>query len=210
MPLYVVALTDTALEPFIALDREWRSMRLPGGVFAVCERRDSPPPLTDDELRAQHNLVIELASRVDALLPVRFGACLGKTALMTLVREHIGEITQGLDEVRGRVQMTIRLLGDRPSQPAVVASTGRDYLEQRRRAASPLLPAAGRALLKALHALVARERQEPGAGRLLATVYHLVAASDIPAYQQTAHRLRSSAILVTGPWPPFAFTPQIW
>ncbi|HJR58848.1 MAG TPA: GvpL/GvpF family gas vesicle protein [Vicinamibacterales bacterium] len=208
MPLYVLALTDTAFEKQTAGRPILHSLDL-GGFYAICERRRAAPALDDERLREQHGLVLEIASAVRAILPVRFGALMDKRELVTFARDHDAEIRLGLDDVRDRVQMTIRIVGRRPPAPAARTGTGREYLNQRRRAVSPVLPPAARTLLSALRPLVARERQEPGAGRLLATVYHLIDAGDSPRYRRIVKHLATPAILVTGPWPPFAFTPQL-
>jgi len=207
VPLYVLALTDTAVEQATA-GRVVHAVDL-GGFYAICERRRAVPPGDDDELREQHALVCEIATRVRAILPVRFGTLMEKRELVTFAREHDAKIRLGLDDVRDRVQMTIRIVGRQRPAPGGRAVTGREYLDRRRRAASPVLPPAARTLLAALRPLTVRERQEPGAGRLLATVYHLVDAAIPPRYSRIVSQNANPAILVTGPWPPFAFTPQL-
>jgi hypothetical protein len=209
VPLYVLALTDTRLEKWTAGDRTLHTVNL-DGVYAVCERRRAAPPMTDDELRAQHALLVDLSHRVSAILPVRFGALLERPVLASLIGAHRAEICAGLDEVRSRVQMSMRILGIRRALRSVPASSGREYLEQRLKVVSPVLPPAARTLLSSLAPLVARQRQEPGTGRLLATVYHLIDAGKVAEYTRLVKKTASSAIIVTGPWPPFAFTPQVW
>lgn len=208
MPLYVLALTDTPLEPLTIGRRVVRGMRF-GSVYAIHERRRVAPVLDDDALREQHALVVESARHVDAILPVRFGAFVDKTSLARLIRDHGAEIRQGLDEVRNCRQMTIRLIGIPPPVQATRASSGREYLEARRRAAAPDLPPAARTLLDGLRPLVVRERIAPGAGRLVATVYHLVDAGTLARYTRLLRRTCPPDALVSGPWPPFAFTPQL-
>lgn len=209
MALYVIALTDTCLQKLTIGRRTLRTVDI-DGIYAVCESRRVAPPLTDDELREQHALVVDVARRVRAVLPVRFGALVEKHALVTLVQSHDAAIRQGLEDVRGRVQMTVRVVGPHPPRSAVRASTGREYLEQRRRSAFPLLPRPARSLLAAVRPLAARERQEPGAGGLLATIYHLIDADAVRRYNRTAEIAANRATTVTGPWPPFAFAPQLW
>ena len=209
MPLYVLALTDTALPPEVAGGLRLDSVEL-GGFYAICEPRRAAPPPEDDRLREQHALVRQIAGSARAILPVRFGTLMRKRELVAFSKDHEEEIRAGLDAVRDRVQMTIRIVGRQQQlSPRRRATTGRGYLEQRRRAASPDLPPAARSLLAALRPLIVRERQEPGVGRLLATVYHLVDASNSSRYSRKAKRMATQATVVTGPWPPFAFTPQL-
>jgi hypothetical protein len=208
VPLYVLALTDTPLDDLAVGGRQLRAEPM-GGVYAICEKRSTPPKPSDDELRAQHGLVIEIASRVRAILPVRFGSLLTKVALRRAIREHRAEIEAAFDLVRDRVQMTIRVTGRRRAPTALRApSTGRAYLARKREQLSPPLPSSTLALLKHLSPFAAAERREPGAGALLATVYHLVNTSDVPRYATLARKAPRS-IVITGPWPPFAFTPSL-
>jgi hypothetical protein len=207
--LYVIAFSDTPLEPWTVGHRRLHVVAV-DRLCAICERRAAAPAVSEEELRRQHALVLAVAERVRAILPVRFGALVGKRELVALIRNHEAEIRQGLDAVRDRVQMTLRILGARPAPAAGRASSGREYLEQRLRAASPVLPQPARSLLAALRPMVVRERQEPGVGQLLATIYHLIDAGDVPRYTRIVKKASNRDMILTGPWPPFAFTPQLW
>ena len=208
MRLYVLALTDTPLDDLAVGERQVHA-ELIDGVHAVCEKRSTPPDPSDAELRAQHAMVLEIASRVRAILPVRFGSLLTKAELRRAIREHRAEIEAAFDLVRDRVQMTIRVTGRRRSPAALPApSTGRAYLARKQEQLSPPLPAPALALLKHLAPFAAAERREPGAGALLATIYHLVDTSDVLRYAALARKAPRS-IVITGPWPPFAFTPSL-
>jgi hypothetical protein len=208
VPLYVLALTDVALDPLRVERHTLNTVRF-GEVFAICERRRAVPAMTDEALREQHALVVEIAKRVDAILPVRFGAFIDKAALEALIQQSEAEIRRGLEEVRARLQMTIRFVGTPARVSTTPVSSGREYLEARRRAATPALPPAAVRLLDTLRPLVARQRMEPGAGRLLATVYHLVDAAKIGRYGRLVAHAANADAVISGPWPPFAFTPQL-
>jgi len=207
--LYVLALTETPLGDLAFGGRRLHAESI-DGVYAICEKRSAPPEPSDAELRAQHALVLEIASGVRAILPVRFGSLLTKAELRRVIRGHLLEIQSAFYLVRDRVQMTIRVTGRRRAPVAVPAppATGREYLVRKRAHASPPLPATATAVLKTLTPLTAAERREPGAGALLATVYQLVSVSDVPRYSALARKAPRS-IVVTGPWPPFAFTPLL-
>ena len=208
MSIYVVALTDTPVGKERSGDRAVHTVGTKG-VYAVCERRTTLPSVTDEELRAQHTLVLDIARRVGAILPVRFGTLMDKPELLTFLREHREEITRSLAEVRGRVQMTLRITGRRRQVHRPAPSSGREYLERRRQATAPVVPRRARALLASLTPIVARERLEPGAGDLLATVYHLIESADVPRYTRTVQKAARPGTIMTGPWPPFAFTPKL-
>ena len=45
-----------------------------GAVAAIVESVDAPPDASEATLLEQHAIVVRLARRFDALLPVRFGA----------------------------------------------------------------------------------------------------------------------------------------
>jgi len=208
VPLYVFAIVDAPLEARTILGRKVATLRLVPGIYAVCERRAAPPPPSDEELRQQHAIVVELGSEAEAILPARFGALLSTADLRAAVRRHEQDVRGALATVKGRVQMTVRIIGRR--RPRVVTPrSGREYLEQRRLAARPPLPRSAVRFADAVRPFVALERREAGAGRLLATLYHLVERSDITAYMRTAAGLRSTGVLVSGPWPPFAFAPRL-
>ena len=211
MAIYVLALTDAPLGAFTSVNRRLSTMEY-DGVHVVYERRAAAPPMTDAELREQHVVVVDIAARARAVLPARFGALLEKRDLTAFMRQHGAEILVALAEVRDRAQMTVRVLatGDEiRSAPRAPATSGRDYLERARRAAAPSLPAGAERLLSAVRPFVAIERREPGAGRLLATVYHLVDARHIADYKEASGK-RVRGVIVTGPWPPFAFSPRLW
>lgn len=208
MALYVLAFTDTAVRR-VASDATLQNLEI-DGIFAICRRRRAVPPPSAETLRQQHRDVLDIARRAKAVLPVRFGTLIEKGELVKRMRVHQEALRRALDEVRDRVQMTVRVLGTTAPHRTVLASSGRQYLEERRRALEPVLTGEARALVDAVRPLAVRERVEPGAAGLLATVYHLVPSVDADDYAETAVKLSSPNVLVSGPWPPFAFTPQLW
>ena len=208
MALYVLALAETPLRNMAFGGRQLHVESI-DAVHAICEMRAASPEPSEAELRAQHALVLEIASRSRAILPLRFGSLVTKLELRAAIRSQRQEIQAGFDLVRDRMQMTIRVTGRRRASAAIPGPVnGREYLARRRQQVSPPLPPAALAFLKRLAPLVAAERREPGAGALLATVYHLVDVLDMPRYSALARKAPRS-IVVTGPWPPFAFTPSL-
>jgi len=210
MALYVLAFSDTDLGAWTSGRRRLRTVKL-GAAYAVYERRAAVPDLTDDILRAQYEAVIEIAGRSRATLPARFGALIEERDLVAWARSHDAELRQALDDVRDRVQMTIRVIGKAAPAartPSPVAS-GRAYLEARRQSLVPALPEAAQELLEMLRPLVVRERMEAGRGGLLATVYQLISSHDLAAYRRAAAAAPPDAV-ISGPWPPFAFAPRLW
>jgi len=205
---YVLAITDGPLPKRMRTTRSLHEIVV-GGIHAVYERRQHLPDITDKMLRAQHKTVIEIARHGGAILPARFGALLAKQELRSLLRSHRDELRRALDDVRDRVQMTTRVLGSVPERGPATATSGRAYLEERRRISRPALPAAVEAFLAAVRPLAVRERREPGAGGLVAAFYHLVNVADLPDFEQRVSEMAADNLIVTGPWPPFAFTPPL-
>lgn len=208
MALYVLAFTDADLGSWTRGRRTVRSVRL-GTIYAVCERRSVVPEAREDVLRAQHEAVIEIARRSRATLPVRFGTLMSARDLAAWARQREDELRRALTEVRDHVQMTIRAIGEAvPSvRPPRAMSSGREYLESRRQMLVPRLPDAAQDVLQSVRPFVTRERIEAGQGGLLATVYHLVHKRRLASYRRAVKRVPPD-VIVSGPWPPFAFAPR--
>lgn len=213
-PLYVYALADAGIPRRLTV--HGRPLRgLPAGrVAAIVEPRADRAPATAEALQEQHALVDALAGRTDALLPVRFGSLLGEEALRGVIERRQAEITAALDLVRGRRQMTVRVYGQRTDQAAPEPPrTGTEFLEARRRHRTAVPPGVA-GIRHELGGLAAAERVEPGERPLLFTVYHLVPVDRIELYRERASNLQSilapDRVRVTGPFPPFAFTPVLF
>ena len=215
MPLlYVFALTDAPVEPWREWEHDVESIRI-RSVFAVCARQDEPPDWSTEALRRQHSIVRRIAESAPAVLPARFGSLVERSELTTLVRLRERVIRESLDLVRGNVQMTVRLrrsAADRqervPSardRRGADASSGRAYLERRRLESSPHIPPDVEAALEKLKPLVIAERRSTAAGP---SIYHLVSRADAERYRAGLRNLKG--VTVSGPWPAFAFTPELW
>jgi hypothetical protein len=206
--LYVVAITDRALMRFSSSGRQYETVRC-GRLFLVGERCSRPPSRTDAELARQHAVVRHVGELTEALLPTRFGTYAPDADLRAAVRRNHDVLAAALEEVRGRAQMTIRVLAPAAVPAAEPTTSGRAYLERRRRQLVPPLPASVVRYLSRLRPFVIREQRGPSIGRLRATIHHLVDRTSLPAYQKIADSRRPSSVVTTGPWPPFAFTPRL-
>lgn len=199
------------------------SVRKLAGALVIVERRADVPPVAFGSLKKHQDVVARLAARVPAILPVRFGTLLESEHLEEAVQERDGEIADAFDLVRGRVQFTWRHAGlprrsagshfgakaggAKRGQPA----SGAQYLRQAARAAHPAPPAAFRPLGTKLAPLIAGQRYQPGTAALPEAVYHLVERTRADRYVTAAAALTTArpALIVTGPFPPFAFAPEI-
>jgi hypothetical protein len=220
MKLNVFALAGAAADPFVHARHLVEFVEC-AGLYAAVERIATAPVVSEAALRTQHDIVAAIASRIDAVLPARFGSVLDEDELRHLVARAPETFATALDLVRGRTQMTVRLLGAEPrlttgrslpGRPAAVSGTA--YLEQRRSAATIVVPPEVAVISTAVRGVVAAERVEAGQGRVAATVYHLVDRGAIGAYEQAIEAIPSplgqKTMTVTGPWPPFAFVPEVW
>ena len=226
MAWYVFALVDDmpAGKPGTGLSGPLGIRRI-GSILAVVERRADVPPAEFGTLQRHQAVVTELASVVPAILPVRFGTLLDTDALEEVLGGREEDVADGFDLVRDRVQFTWRRRQVRSTKTEVrstkteVRSTkrttatelsGGEYLRQAARAAKPAPPAAWRAIRSKLAPLVVSERYQPASAATPESLYHLVGRAETQKYRLLADKLASSSpsVTVTGPFPPFAFTPE--
>jgi hypothetical protein len=223
MAWYVFALVDQA--PSRAkgkgLSGPLALRSVPGG-FAVVERRADVPPAEFGPLKRHHDVVAQLASRVSAILPVRFGTLMEEAAIDEALDERGADIAAAFAVVRDRAQFTWRREGGGAARKARGAKSevwglpagpgsGREYLRRAAEAAKPAPPAAWRTLRTTLAPLVRHERYQPAAAGAREALYHLVDRDAAIRYTTLAGALQHSdpRFRMTGPWPPFAFVPEM-
>ena len=198
-----------------------RIVRLPTGALAKAGRGTLAAVVSDRarvsssraNLRRYDRVMRELAARFPAMLPARFGPPVDEDELKFILSSRRASLARALTMVRGRVQMTIRVLPrgdaeDRAIAPAredrAGAMTGRDYLAGKARAARAV---AGFEPVRAAAARWVRdERVERRGG--VSSVYHLIPRSSAGAYRRAVQASAASAglrLTVSGPWPPYAF-----
>jgi hypothetical protein len=217
MSWYVFALVDElpAGRPGRGLAGPLVSRKVPGG-FAIVERRRDVPPAEFGTLKTHDAVVARLAEAVPAILPVRFGTLLEMEEIEEALQERDDEIADAFATVRARVQFTwrsARVLGTEARSAKAAAMTGVEYLRQAARAANPPPPAAFRRLRRGLRPLITAERYQPATPSLPDSLYHLVDRSCLERYRLLAEKLASAsatpALRLSGPWAPFAFTPDL-
>jgi hypothetical protein len=213
--LYVYALTEPGPpQRMRVLGRSLHIITV-GEVGVVVERRRGQVEPTSEVLQEQHAVVMQLAEKRGALLPARFGSVVEETTLRATVAEQRAEIVHALGLVRGRQQMTVRVFGvpDAARPVANRTSTGTAFLEARRDRAH-YVPAEVATIRAVMGQFTVAERVEPGERRLRVTVFHLVPRGVVDAYRQQASALQSMLVphevTVTGPWPAFAFAPDLF
>jgi hypothetical protein len=195
-------------------------------VVAECA---APLPPTVPALRA-HDAVVRRTARIaPAVLPVRFGTLVASDrSLVAMLDAWSDELLSALALVDQRCQMTLRLFAPAgvvspPEERAADLDTSSDrahphpgtsYLEglaraQARAQSAPELEP----LREALAPIVAAERiTRHDRGPLLLTAYHLIPRGAAPAYRMLLRRhaaLLHTRAVVSGPWPPYAFVPEL-
>jgi len=212
--LYVYALSAPGFpRRFSMLGRRLRT--LPIGEIDVVVGDAPAADATLEAIQWQHRIVGELATRTASLLPARFGSAIAEDTLRSLVSERQDELSAALRHVRHCRQMTIRVFGAvEPAEAApAVPRSGTDYLAHRRDRARREPPDVA-VIRRALGDLVKAERVEPGERGVRVTVYHLVATRRLAGYRRRASALQSeitaAAVTITGPWPAFAFAPELF
>jgi hypothetical protein len=185
------------------------------GIYAVVERLDEAPAMSEQALREQHAIIVRLANNAPAILPARFGALVDRDELARIIASRRAVLRRAFETVRGKQQMTVRVFGPAEHRRAArPVSTGTDYLLSRA-SVRPRLPAIARTISAAVRPLVSGERVDPGRGGIRVTLNHLVQRGRVTRYRslvQTAiaETDPEATVVTSGPWPPFAFAPDLW
>ena len=170
------------------------------GAFVVAQR-SAPLPAETANLVA-HDRVIGSLARRTAVLPFRFG-----TALRSLLAPRKEAIARAFDRVRDAVQLTLRVRGE-AAPPAAPPTGGPGTQWLAKRLAAGQVPEIA-SVLGATKALVRASRAERhDRERDLATVYQLVARSDLRAWRAAVAATLPSLdveVAVGGPYAPYAF-----
>jgi hypothetical protein len=220
--LYPYALLDgaPALPPTSGIAGEPVEI-LHEGSWIVAAGTLAERPLSDEAHWRVHDRVVRrLASAAEALLPFRFGSAVESlSALIARLEPHELRVREALALVRCGEQMTLRVFGEAAvaaADPALerelVDRPGTRYLEARRRAQTV---AGLEPLTRETSRFVRAERVErQGPAPLVASVYHLVRRADRESYLAAARGamvlMSPLRVSISGPWPPYAFVPEIF
>ncbi len=216
MNLYLYAIVDR-------IPAAWRPPATGLGDGSVVPRRvhdvvvlgsllDAVPPATPRTLAVHQDIVATLIEAA-ALVPFRYGSSVPAAALGDWLAARRAAVTAALDGVRGRVEMSVKLLR---LDHAVDAQLG-----GRRRAeeAPPAGPGAGElaALAETLveRAGVAEWQYRPSGsvGNVAASIAFLVDRADLAGFlariAPVASHATGVAVVPTGPWPAYSFVPDL-
>jgi Gas vesicle synthesis protein GvpL/GvpF len=210
--LYLYALTDA---PATVPDRPGVGGSRPaaehlGGFDAIVSRVSGTTAPTEEAILAHAEIVDQLAAANEAVLPARFGSVFADTAaLREVVERRADELQVALDEVRGCVELGLRVLVPNGTAEAP-ASSGRDYMARRLAALQESERVAD--TVHAPLAALARvsERRLRVTPHLLLTAAYLVPRTQVDAFRTAlaaVERVHPELTLAcTGPWPPYSFT----
>ena len=181
-----------------------------GDLAAAYSRHRTLRPRPTPEAMWTHERVVEALMERGPVLPMRFGTVVDDDeALTAMLRARRDELAAALERVRGRVELGLRVVADRPAREAN-ARDGRAYvlarLDEYRRADraahdvhEPL----------AAFACESRVRQRTPAPTLLAAAY-LVERGDVARFRARVEEAAAVCpgvhVACTGPWPPYSFT----
>jgi hypothetical protein len=182
-----------------------------GRLTALVSPARGKSSVTERSLREYHRRVAAIADRLPAFLPARFGSTVDDNELVVILRSRSAAIAQALADVRGRVQMTLRITGVPTSDPRRVgrrkAHTGAEYLRRLATEAAARHEIPGLAPVRgAVTRWVCDERVDVRNG--VGTVYHLVARRSVPAYVRAVNAAVADGtirLVMSGPFPPYAF-----
>jgi hypothetical protein len=213
--VYVYALLGGPMKPRRLSGRPIDVIKV-AGIHAAVEYRTTAPDISEDTLRQQHDIVVRLAQITDAILPVRFGAFVAAEELGRIIRLRQEMLRAALDEVRGREQMTVRILGKAEAvPPALERRSGTEYLlglaASHRALHSPL----SIAINDAVRPVVVRSHTDAGRGGVQLVLNHLIRRGHADEYRSLIESAAAAfepvpELLISGPWPPFAFVPDLW
>ncbi len=218
MTLYLYALVDRPPRSKERLGRglarEALSVVRVGKTFVIVEPRRKPREATTRAIVGHDRVVRRIAKLVPAVLPLRFGTTVAdRAALAALLRPLEGSIGPAFERVRGAVQLTLRVAG-RQTPPVIPERVGpgtRWIAERLARQQVPeiaVITEATRPFVR--DARAERHDRRRDRGLYFASVYHLVAREDVPAWRRALARSiaqlpRGVRVTTTGPWPPWAF-----
>jgi hypothetical protein len=186
-----------------------------GHVAAVAGEVRRVPAANVGNLRRYAAVVDALASRVPAVLPARFGTVIVDPAELTFIlRSRAETFRRNLRHVRGRSQMTIHLftesdhrVEERADAVARVrrAGEGTQYLQRKRaqRVAEEAIPSVIEA---AARRYVKDQQVEHRSG--IIRIHHLRPRAMATRYRAAVERAAAAhgmRVIVTGPWPAYAF-----
>jgi len=171
------------------------------GTLLDDDHLDEATQERDDEIAEAFDVVRD---RVQFTWRIKRGPGIGLSAEALPARRSLGEVgAKAEDQGSGRA--------GRSKTERDLPKTGAEYLRRAAKAANPSPPAAFGVLRSKLAPLMTKQRYQAATPAVPEAVYHLVDNAKVARYVAAAATIRKTSPLltVTGPYPPFAFAPEI-
>ena len=194
-------------------------------LFVVASKFEGEAVPVTRENVLQHEAAVRQTFSATTVLPFRFGTLVTESGLQTYVKTRENSLLERLEQVRGCVEMNVKIIWQNssaieesesavPDLDEVGTGTafllfkreellGNDRLEQEARELESWLE-------EALHGIVRQEQItiEPRQ-RLVVSASYLVEQAQLAGYRRALGRLQAERtnlhFLSSGPWPPYTF-----
>ncbi len=194
----------------------------PSGEFAVVVSDHTAVGPLDQKAILDHARVVSECFRQATVLPFRFGTVF-KTddELRRAVRVNRKAFLESVSRLRGKSEMHLKLVvhdGHALREAELPLTVGGEYLtklreratrERERQSKARSLSVQVHKLFHPLEEEVSCKRVEPGS--LLIDIAHLIDSDSIEVYQNrynnAMRQLKDCRLVLSGPWPPYHFTP---
>jgi hypothetical protein len=200
-------------------------MAYPSGEFAVVVSEYTPNGQLDQKAVLEHARVVSECFRNTTVLPFRFGTVFeGDDALRRAVRANRKTFTVSVQRLKGKAEMHVKVvlhdqsLRDVLPEAALPLAAGSEYLTRLREVAvrDRERQSKARSVSVQVHKLFAPLEEEISckkvdSGGLLIDIAHLIDSKTIEKYQNrynaATRQLKDCEVNISGPWPPYHFTP---
>ena len=194
---------------------------LPCGNVAAAFTRHTVAPTAVAENIVQYEQAIESLMAHVTLLPVRFGTCFNsEQRARDALNQNALRLAEGLEAVRGQVEMGVRVLSPQPIARSSETSfvRGTDYMRAR------LAERRQEVEREQQHLRIAQETLGPAIHRWpnyvqsavrngIASFAFLIPQNHVDEFRSTIRAAMTihpeQRLLCTGPWPAFHFTPAL-
>src|SRR5215813_7053674 len=197
-------------------------LRLAELAVIVSEFAGNTVPVSEENVIA-HQKVIRSLLEVTTPLPFRFGTLVSESQLNSYLSSRQPALLQKLDDLRGCVEMSVKVIWPVSERPRTVNSedqhlgSGTAFLAAKKEEIVGDATIASRAndllawLNSHLHSLIRDEQVTlRPRERLVLAAAHLLERERLPAYKNGLAVARAERadlhFLLSGPWPPYSFT----
>ena len=200
----------------------------PSGEFAVVVSPYDRPSQLGQQAVLEHARVVSECFRNTTVLPFRFGTVFeNHEALRRAVRANRRCFTESVSRLKGKSEMHVKVVvrGNQavrdvlPEATTLPHTVGSEYLtalrelavkDRERQSKARAVSVQVHKLFSPLESEVSCKRVDSGG--LLIDIAHLIDSKTVEKYQNRStaavRQLKDCEISVTGPWPPYHFTPN--